>query len=400
MRVPRVAYFPDSFHEVNGVAHTSRNFVAYAQRHGFPFLCVRAGAREISFEQVGELRTLELERSRGSVRMEKDLEFDTLFWRHGGAIRRHLERFQPDVIHITGPSELGIFGAYFAWEMGIPLAASWHTNVHEYAARRMGCLTSRLSARAGATTERGVEAGALWATSRFYQLAKVLFAPNEELCRMLERTTGRPCYLMQRGVDTEWFSPVHRTREESDRTVVLGYVGRLSIEKNVKLLARVQRELAAMGMGGVRFLIVGHGSDEAELRLELAEAEFAGVLRGAALAKAYANMDVLVFPSHTDTFGNVVLEALASGVPAVVTPDGGPKFIVRDGETGFVTEDDRFAEAVADLARDRARLEEMRLKARAYALGCSWDAVFDRVYAGYETLLPVRRAGATVGELA
>ena len=387
MRAPRVAYFPDSFHEVNGVAHTSRNFVAYAERHGLPFLCVRAGGRAKAFEQVGEMRTLELGRSRSSVRMEKDLEFDTLFWRHGGAIRRELERFRPDVIHITGPSELGMFGAYFAWEMGVPLAASWHTNVHEYAARRMGWLTGRLQARHGAATERGVEAGALWATSQFYKLAKVLFAPNDELCRMLERTTGRPCFLMQRGVDTEWFSPQHRTRAVGDEILVLGYVGRLSVEKNVALLARVERELAAMGVRGVRFLIVGHGSEEAALRSELAEAEFAGVLRGAELAEAYANMDVLVFPSHTDTFGNVVLEALASGVPAVVTPDGGPKFIVRDGETGFVTEDDRFAEAIAGLARDRARLGEMRLRAREYALGCSWDAVFDRVYAGYETML-------------
>lgn len=72
MRVPRVAYLPDSFHEMNGVAHTSRNFVAYAERHGLPFLCVRAGERGNAFEQVGELRTLELGRSRGSVRMEKD----------------------------------------------------------------------------------------------------------------------------------------------------------------------------------------------------------------------------------------------------------------------------------------------------------------------------------------
>jgi phosphatidylinositol alpha 1,6-mannosyltransferase len=223
-------------------------------------------------------------------------------------------------------------------------------------------------------------------------LAKVLFAPNDELCRMLERTTGRPCFLMQRGVDTEWFSPMHRTREADDRTVVLGYVGRLSVEKNVALLARVERELAAMGLGGVRFLIVGHGSEEAALRRDLKEAEFAGVLRGAALARAYANMDVLVFPSHTDTFGNVVLEALASGVPAVVTPDGGPKFIVRDGETGFVTVDDHFAEAVAELVRDRVRLEEMRLTARAYALGCSWDAVFDRVYRGYGAALNKVRA--------
>jgi len=369
------------------VAHTSRNFVTYAERHGLPFLCVRAGGRAKAFEQVEELRTLELGRSRGSVRMEKDLEFDTLFWRHVGTIRRELERFRPDVIHITGPSELGMFGAYFAWEMGVPLAASWHTNVHEYAARRMGWLTRHLSARHGAATERGVEGGTLWATSQFYKLAKVLFAPNDELCGMLEKTTGRPCFLMQRGVDTELFSPLHRTRDEGDRTLVLGYVGRLSVEKNVALLARVERELVAMDVAGVRFLVVGHGSEEAALRKELAQAEFAGVLRGTALAVAYANMDMLVFPSHTDTFGNVVLEALASGVPAVVTPDGGPKYIVRDQETGFVTGDDNFAGAVAELVRDRARLEQMRLSARKYALGCSWDAVFDRVYAGYQTAL-------------
>jgi phosphatidylinositol alpha 1,6-mannosyltransferase len=388
--VPRVSYFPDSFHEVNGVAHTSRNFVAYAQRHGLPFLCVRAGTREISFEQVGEMRTLELRRSRGSVRMEKDLEFDTLFWRHGAAIRRELERFRPDLIHITGPSELGMFGAYFAWEMGVPLASSWHTNVHEYASRRMGWLTGQMASRHGAAIEGGVEAGALWVTSQFYKLAKVLFAPNDELCRMLERTTGRPCFLMQRGVDTDWFSPTHRTRAVDDKTVVLGYVGRLSVEKNVALLVRVERELAAMGVCGVRFSIVGHGSEEEALRRNLKNAEFAGVLRGAALAEAYANMDVLVFPSHTDTFGNVVLEALASGVPAVVTKDGGPKFIVKDGETGFVTEDGRFAESVAELVRDRARMGEMRRRARAYALGCSWDAVFERVYAGYERALPAK----------
>src|SRR3984885_1939307 len=238
MRAPRVAYFPDSFHEVNGVAHTSRNFVAYAERHGLPFLCVRAGGRAKAFEQTGEMRTLELGRSRSSVRMEKDLEFDTLFWRHGGAIRRELERFRPDVIHITGPSELGMFGAYFAWEMGLPLAASWHTNVHEYAARRMGWLTGRLSEMRGAAIEDGAEAGVLWGTSPFYKLAKVLFAPNDELGRMLERTTGRPCFLMRRGVDTEWFSPMHRTREAEDKTLVLGYVGRLSVEKNGALPAR------------------------------------------------------------------------------------------------------------------------------------------------------------------
>jgi glycosyltransferase involved in cell wall biosynthesis len=119
----------------------------------------------------------------------------------------------------------------------------------------------------------------------------------------------------------------------------------------------------------------------------LKSADFAGVLRGLELSRAYADMDVLVFPSHTDTFGNVVLEALASGVPAVVTPDGGPKFIVRDGETGFVVADEGFAGAVSMLVGDRERLQRMRGCAREYALGCAWDAVFGRVYEGYQTAL-------------
>ena len=153
---------------------------------------------------------------------------------------------------------------------------------------------------------------------------------------------------------------------------------------------RIERELAAMGVRGVRFLIVGHGNEEEMLRRELRAATFAGVLRGDALAEAYANMDLLVFPSHTDTFGNVVLEALASGVPAVVTPNGGPKFIVRDGETGFVAQDDGFAQAITGLARDRTRLREMREAARVSALGCSWDGVFSRVYAAYEPALAAR----------
>jgi glycosyltransferase involved in cell wall biosynthesis len=237
-------------------------------------------------------------------------------------------------------------------------------------------------------TERHVEAGALYATARFYRLAKILFAPNDELCKLLEKETDRPCQLMQRGVDTELFSPLRRTRREEDGSFVLGYVGRLSIEKNVALLIQVERELAALGMEGVRFVIVGHGSEEASLREALVRANFAGVLRGAELAQAYADMDVLVFPSHTDTFGNVVLEALASGVPAVVTGDGGPKYIVREGETGFIARDEDFSAAIARLVRDRPLLESMRRDAREYALGCSWDAVFERVYTGYLTALP------------
>ena len=180
----RVAFMPDSFHEVNGVAHTARSFTSYAERQGLPFLCIRAALPEVRGGPVrctqGSVTTLDLPRSRASIRMEKDLTFDPLFLRHARTIERALRAFKPDVIHITGPSELGIFGAYFAWQLGIPLAASWHTNVHEYAARRASWLTRSVPAAAG-----WIQAGALLLTSRFYRLARVLYAPNEELCDML-----------------------------------------------------------------------------------------------------------------------------------------------------------------------------------------------------------------------
>ena len=133
---PRVAYFPDSFHEVNGVAHTSRHFQAFALRRNLPFLCVRAGDREQSFTRDGNVETLELPRGFLSFALEKDLRFDPAFLRHVPLIESTLKRFKPDLIHITGPSEVGALGAALAFHLGVPLAASWHTNVHEYAARR------------------------------------------------------------------------------------------------------------------------------------------------------------------------------------------------------------------------------------------------------------------------
>ena len=379
MQAPRVAFFPDSFHEVNGVAHTSRNFLAFATRRELPFLCIRASAPNAPkplHTSIGAIQTLDLPRSAASIRLEKDLQFDPLFWRYANLISRTLRAFRPDIIHITGPSELGIFGAYFAWKLGIPLAASWHTNVHEYAATRTARFTGR-------NLNRIIERNALNLTTRFYRLARVLFAPNQELCAMLAKATGKPCHLMQRGVDTELFSPSHRTRQESD-PLVLGFVGRLSVEKNVALLPLIARELTTLTNRPIRFLVIGQGAEEQTLRRELPQCDFAGVLRGSALAQAYANMDILLFPSHTDTFGNVVLEALASGVPAIVTPDGGPKYIVRDGQTGYIVSDDRFAATIADLAHDPSRLAQMRQSSRAYAETCTWNAVFESVYAAYQ----------------
>jgi glycosyltransferase involved in cell wall biosynthesis len=388
----RVVYMPDSFHEVNGVAHTSRNFQAYAERKGLPFLCIRAGRRDTPWLQQNELRTLEHKRNPISLRLEKDLYYDPLYLRYAPEMLRRIREFRPDVVHITGPSELGMLGAWMAWKLGVPLAASWHTNVHEYLARRSARLLGWLPRRYAATSEQWIEDTTLAITARFYRLARVLFAPNRELCDLLASATGKPCALMQRGVDTTAFSPTQRTRTPNDGSIVIGYVGRLSVEKNIALLLRMQADLHNSGFRQVRFLIVGHGGEEQWMRQHLPNAEFTGVLRGEALQQAYANMDIFAFPSHTDTFGNVVLEALASGVPAIVTPDGGPKYIVQHGVTGFVADDDGFTPAVEALLRDPQKLASMRRAAREYAETCSWDAVFDRVYDAYAGVLAERPA--------
>jgi glycosyltransferase involved in cell wall biosynthesis len=386
---PRVAYFPDSFHEVNGVAHTSRHFEAFARRRNLPFLCVRAGNRPQALIEDGNVWTLELPRSFLSFPLEKDLRLDPAFLRHLPLIGEVLKRFRPDLIHVTGPSELGLIGAYLAGRLHVPLAASWHTNVHEYAARRAGWFLRLLPKRHSAAAAQKIENRALAIAAWFYRKASVLFAPNPELCALLGSNTGRPCFLMPRGVDADLFHPAKRTRDPDDPVRVLGFVGRLSVEKNIGLLVEIEHDLAQNpGTSNKKFVIVGHGGDEAWLRERLHRAEFTGVLRGAELSRAYANMDLFVFPSHTDTFGNVVLEALASGVPAIVTPDGGPSTIVRDGETGRIVPDDQFTAAITEILADPARHAAMREAARAYALTASWDSVFEGVYEGYQRLTP------------
>ncbi len=386
-QIPRVAYFPDSFNEVNGVAHTSRHFEAFARRRNLPFLCVRAGDRSQALVEDGNVWTLELPRGALSIALEKDLRFDPVFLRHFPLIEEVLDRFKPELIHITGPSEVGMLGVGLSYEMGLPLAASWHTNVHEYLARRSEWFLRLLPEQQSGVAGQTIEDIAISIAAQFYAQAQVLFAPNPELCRLLERMTQRPCHLMPRGVDAELFNPKKRNRQPDDRDQVLGFVGRLSVEKNIAGLVEVQNELEKMGHHSFRFLIVGHGGDEAWLRERLHKADFTGVLRGEELAAAYAGMDLFVFPSHTDTFGNVVLEALASGVPAIVTPDGGPKTIVRDGETGRIVPDEGFAAAVAGILGDPARHEEMRRAARSYALTASWDSVFEGVYSAYQSVL-------------
>src|SRR5579871_2007675 len=163
---PRVAYFPDSFHEINGVAHTSRQFEAFARRHDLPFLCVRAGPRKRALENGGNVWTLELPRGSLSIPLEKDLSFDPAYLRHLPVIEDVLERFGPDVVHITGPSEIGFLGLAIARHNNLQLAASWHTNVHEYAARRSDPFLRLLPQPHSAAAGQAIEDMAMAAAAR------------------------------------------------------------------------------------------------------------------------------------------------------------------------------------------------------------------------------------------
>jgi len=381
----RVAFFPDSFLEVNGVAHTGRQLVEYASRRQVPLLCVHAGAKTIAVSE-GTIRRLELPRGPFSFGLDKDLIFDLSYLRHFSRAVQECRDFVPDVIHITGPNDNGILGALVAHRLQIPLVASWHTNLHEYSGRRTENLVKFLPQKWKTALSRAAERYSLEACLRYYRLGRVLYAPNPELCALLEKRCERPCLLMPRGVDPELFSPKRRARTEGP--VRIGYVGRLSPEKNVRFLLELEKALLQEGLTNFEFYIIGQGSDGPWLRERMEHAQFPGVLRGIDLAQAYADMDIFAFPSSTDTFGNVVLEALCSGVPCVVTTSGGPKFIVRDGETGFVAGTERdFMASVALLIAERPLRERMGQAARHVALSYSWEAVFDRVYAGYHSAL-------------
>ena len=387
----RVALFADCFWEVNGVALTCRQFAAHAARHSLPFLLVHSGSSDgLVFPNVSDQMILPISPVRLAV--ERDLWFDLLFARNLRRAQHAVTEFGADLIHVTSPGHMGLLGMAVAGRMGLPVAASWHTNIHEFGAKRLEKMLTPLPSRLSASLAPAAEHGIWSAALQFYRRARFLFAPNPELISRLENGTGRPCYPMARGVDTIAFHPRKRTR--TDAGFVIGFVGRLSPEKSVRILADVDSELRKAGITDHRFLIVGDGAERGWLEDRLPAADFPGILQGEALSEAYANMDVFAFPSETDTFGNVIQEALASGVPCIVSTKGGPKFLITHEETGHIADSPQaYARAIASLAASPARLAKMRVSARAAAEGRSWNAVFEGVYARYRDHLSPAKVG-------
>jgi phosphatidylinositol alpha 1,6-mannosyltransferase len=235
------------------------------------------------------------------------------------------------------------------------------------------------------------EKHSLWACMRFYRTAGMLLAPNEDMVRLLRERTGKPAFLMEHGVDTAMYSPNRRTREGGPFRI--GFVGRLTPEKNVRLFAELEQRLLAAGHSAAtpaatrdfKFVLIGDGNERTWLRDNLQFAETPGILRGEALAEAFANLDAFVFPSQTDTFGLVLLEAMASGVPVVVSPETGRRVGVRHGVTGFHAANlNDFSESLLLLMKNDGLLHEMSIASRRFALTKEWNGVFEQLYGTYE----------------
>jgi phosphatidylinositol alpha 1,6-mannosyltransferase len=235
-------------------------------------------ARKSQRMQDGPLEILELERGPVALNLDKYLKFDLLFSRHYQQALETVREFRPDVVHITGPGDVGITGARVAYALGVPLVASWHTNLHEFAGRRLWKMASVLPETPRRSLTDLTERYVLLACMRFYRIARVVLAPTKEQMDVLHERTKKPVFPMRRGIDTLLFSPDKRT--VTDRVFRLGFVGRLCPEKNVRFLAEIERSLCRDGYHNYRFLIVGDGSERAWLERNLQRADFTGELHG------------------------------------------------------------------------------------------------------------------------
>ncbi|MFQ3594810.1 MAG: glycosyltransferase family 1 protein [Sphingomonadaceae bacterium] len=296
-------------------------------------------------------------------------------------VRADLDRFAPDLVHLSAPDVLGHRAKRWAQARGLPVVASVHTRFETYGAYyRLDWL-------------RG------WAENmlrRFYGDMAEIYAPTEGMADLLRE--GGFCdrvRIWSRGVDHALFHPGRRSlawRRSlgiGDLEFVVGFVGRLVLEKGLDVVAATAARLQAMRVP-FRLLVVGDGPARPFLEEAAPQAVFTGFLTGEALACAYASFDAFLNPSVTETFGNVTLEAMASGVPVVAADATGSNSLVADGRSGrLVTPGDAqaFADALAAYATDRALAVAHGAEGLARAAAHDWDRVNDAVLDRYPAIL-------------
>ncbi len=289
-----------------------------------------------------------------------------------------------DLVHVTAPGPAGAGAWLLARVLELPLLGSYHTELAAYAGVRTG--------------QAQLEALAALALGRFYGGCDVVLSPSPASDQRLAALGVDPETVARwdRGVDTDRFDPALRREGWLPGQLNVLYAGRLTSEKGVDLLADAFLR-AAREDPRLHLVLAGGGPEEEALRARLgSRATFLGWLRGRELAEAYASADIFLFASRTDTFGQVILEAQASGLPVVAVGEGGPRTLIEHGVTGLLAEADprSLAEAVVSLSTTPLLAQRLRRAALQAVDGRSWESALAGLGAGYRTALRVGAAAA------
>lgn len=290
------------------------------------------------------------------------------------------EERRPDIVHIATEGPLGWSADRVARRMRIPVVTTFHTNFHSY----------------GSHYGYGIlKPGVLWWLRRSRRHALRTFVPSESLREELAEAGFEKLGILSRGVDTELFHPAKRDADlraswgagEDDPVAV--YVGRVAGEKNLRLSVEAWRRMQDV-LPALRLVIVGDGPDRRALAEENPDIHFAGPRRGEDLARHYASGDLFPFASVTETFGNVITEAMASGLVVLAYDYAAAREHIRSGENGFsaaYADRESYLRLAQQLARERETWPTIRRAARSTAERLSWDKVLDGFVSELESLL-------------
>ncbi len=373
----RIALFTGAYnHIADGVSLTLNRLVNYLEHNGSEVLVFAPTIKNPPIDHAGTLVPAP------SIRMplpnRAEYRLTTGFPKR---LRQKLDDFNPSIIHIATPDRLGKKALEYGNERDIPVVSTYHTHFSSYLAYyRLQWLESWV-----------------WGFLRkFYGACEEVYVPSSSMINVLEaHGISGNLHLWERGVDTGLFNPDRRSMEWrrnlgiADEEVVITFISRLVWEKGLDVYADVIENLQTKGIPH-RSMIVGDGPAREELQNRLQNTLFLGHQSGTNLATAYASSDVFLFPSETETFGNVTLEAMASGVPAVCADATGSRSLIRDGITGYLAPPrraDAFLKYVEQLTTDkdlRLKMGQLSLKrAREF----DWPVILEKMNVYYNGVI-------------
>lgn len=370
----RIAIFTDTYYpDVNGVARTLKRLTDYLeeQQIDYKIFAPDCGAHEYISDQIHRLKSMPF-----FLYPECRLAFPNL-----SALRSELQAFSPDLIHVATPFNIGLCGVYLAKRLNIPLVGSYHTNFDEYLRYYNLPFLSKVH----------------WKFMHwFYRNCKRIFVPSPATFQLLKQQGFSNLALWPRGVDCQQFHPHYdhhavKSKFCPPHHYLLTYIGRLAPEKDLHTLLAITKALPASLSQHIHWLIAGDGPMREELEMQApANMTFTGYLSGTELAEVYAASDLFIFPSPTETFGNVVLESLASGTPVIGARAGGVQHIIHSGTTGLLCAPgnvQEFTDAIAQLLMDDSLRRHMGQAGQAYALTQNWEQIWSNLINQYTYVL-------------